>query len=262
METTISSLLVGQMRIEYLKLRRHVVLGAVIVTPLIGIGIGVLDILHDTGNSLNASRVIWKRMYLAFWIPWIAALLPTVTSFYVSALMHLEHADNHWKHLVTYPAPMWGTCAAKMIYASLLSGFSTILYSVGWAFFWMVLSKINPDFVSSGPPSRQIVSIAAAAWLASLLIIPLQTWISARITGVGIQMLLAIMCLFAGIALFNPDSLLSYLYPWTLCLSTGQSFAAKHNSWLPALVGLLGGICAGVVVSWRLSRNGGAVLVR
>lgn len=261
MKSIVLRLIVAQFRTEYVKIRQHFVFKVAIGAPLAVAGVGVLDLMHSqmTGFSEHA---LWQRMYSAFWIPWLAALLPLLTSFNIVALVNFEHKGKHWKHLVTYPAPIGGLCAVKMMYASFLSLVSTGLYCLASILAWVLFVKVTPELHGFGPPVVHIFAVGARAWLASLFIIPVQAWLSVVIPGNGPLSLIAIICLVLGIALFDPESRLSYLYPWTLCLSTGELYGAHHNPDLPALVGILGGASVGAIVCWIVEKKERYAVVR
>ncbi len=243
----------AQFRTESIKIRGSAVLIAVFAAPVAMLVAGILDLVQmATKYNIPASALPWRDVYGAFWVPWAAAILPLLTSFYATSLVNLEHTGNHWEQLRTYPVQQWGFFVSKMVYGACLAGLSTALYSVGWLLVWIALSK-----GLAGLHLTAILAAASRAWFASWLLIPVQTWISAKIRGTGVPLLITVILMVIGLALLDADSKARYVYPWTLCTYTMDLRGADHNLLLPAIVGALGGIAGAWLVSWRLGREKG-----
>ncbi len=86
------------------------------------------------------------------------------------------------------------------------------------------------------------------------LLVVIQSWLSAQISGFGTTVAIGAVGLIFGYMLISiSEGTLSRWYPWTLPISTSPA-GSQYSTLIPALFGFLGGLLLGVLACLDLDR--------
>ena len=141
-------------------------------------------------------------------------------------------------------------------------GCSFLVLVLGFVGGVLIFSGISGLHLASSIPWVEIVTMAGKAYLASWMMMAIQTWFSMRFSGVaaagiGFASLVAGFILLGIVARHGEMfSSLSSCYPWMLAFRT-LSLGPRdlHSTSLPAVFGCVGGVLVGALACWDLARR-------
>jgi len=166
---------------EMLKLKRTLALWLAIIIPSI-IALLQFSIILFRGQSYlqNAEDPkLWLGRQTIFF--WTLLALPLFITLETALLAGLEHSQNNWKHLFVLPVPRSNIYAAKQT-AGLILVFISFVALVGYIFLSEIgLAILKPELgFNLNLPWLPILKHAALAYVGSLLLIVLHTWVGLR----------------------------------------------------------------------------------
>jgi hypothetical protein len=246
---------------EAIKLRRTLALWIVLLTPAIVCAMELVSMLNsDSLPSGNASAA-WHDLLLGGWGWWLALIAPMLISFEAAALANLEHGGKLWKQLFAFPIPRWSVYATKMLFCGLLIGVSFLALLLGFVGDVLIVSGVRGWHLASAIPVGELLIVTGKAYLACWSMIAIQSWISARFSGIaaaGIGFAAVVVGFVLGFILGHRGqmSALSSFYPWMLAFRT-ITFDPRdfHGTLFPAVLGCIGGIVLGATACWDLARR-------
>lgn len=243
---------------EAIKLRRSVPLLMALLAPLLAILLELAAVFGRFAPPLGNSEAKWRALLSSGWGAWMGLCLPVLIAFEAACLAGVEHAGKHWKQLFAFPIPRWSFYATKMLFCGALAWIGILIAVPGYICDVLIYSAVNGLGLASSIPWPEILSAAGKACLASCLLIAIQTWISARISGIAMPVGIGLAALMIGFML-RPigDGKIAAWYPSMLPIATLATNNPRdlHDTLLPAVFGLFGGILAGALVCWDLARR-------
>ncbi|MCJ7582145.1 MAG: ABC transporter permease [Candidatus Aminicenantes bacterium] len=200
---------------EIIKLKHTLALWLAVIIPMI-IALLQFSIILFRGQSYlqNAEDpMLWLGRQTIFF--WTFLALPLFITLETALLAGLEHSQNNWKHLFALPVPRSMIYATKQTAGLSIVGIS-FLALVGYIFLMEIgLAFIKPELgFNLNLPWLQILKHSALAYIGSLLLIVLHTWVGLRWHSFVVAMSFGISMTVIGLLLINADW--ARFYPWTL----------------------------------------------
>ena len=244
---------------EAMKLRRTAAWWVAVLTPVVMVFLGLLNLLSRRGfYMVGGPAALAHDLLLGEWQVW-AVLAPVLISFETAALINLETGGQHWKQLFAFPAPRWNYFAAKMLLCGCVIAVSFAIFAVGSVGDLLIVSAGRGLDLAGSMPWVLMVTMGMKAYAACWLIIVIQIWISGRISGYAFPIGIGLFALvFGGMLVGMNRDAFSWWYPWTLPVSTlpaGSRDPAVRDTLTPALFGAGAGVVASVFACWDLGRR-------
>lgn len=164
---------------EALKAKRTLFLAAILLAPLLVI---LLQMAISWRQMHHGPPVrIWDAMAVTALSVWAVFLLPLLVTLEAALLAAMEHGERQWKHLFALPVSRAAVYAAKFIAVAAAALLSTLVLAALVLALGLALQAVAPELlVRTEPPVRWIVKKALLMWVASLLLVAVQTWVSLR----------------------------------------------------------------------------------
>lgn len=256
------------LRAERLKLKGTLAFWLTLIAPAV---VTILEFLVIFGNrdyyavrGAQADWDAWSQFCTQVMVMWSLLMMPLFVTLETALAAQLDHAARAWKHLFSLPISRGAFYAAKQLGGMALIGISLIalvVFSIlaGWG-----LRLVVPGAGFEDPiPVAAIASFAMFTYLASWLVISIQTWVAQRwpsfvvASGVGIAMTII------GVIVIQSDY--AGYYPWTLPVLVANGFNSRINPlnileegvrpWRELAAGSLGGLIVAVVGGWDVVRR-------
>ncbi len=244
-------------RTEALKLQRTVALWLAVAAPVLAIILQLIILFDRISFPIGDAGTVWRNLLQNGWGFWLGFFVPMLVSFEAASLANLEHREKQWKQLFAFPVPRWSIYAIKMLFCGLLVGASFLIVVPGFVGDVLIFSWARGFPLASAIPWSEIVNTAGKAYVASWLVIVIQSWLSVRFAGIASPVCIGFAALVIGVVLipFQKGSFSSW-YPWTLPLRTFQANPRDlHNTALPAVFGCVGGVVLGALACRDLARR-------
>ena len=243
---------------EAIKLRRSVPLLLAVLAPVFAVLLELASVFNRLSPPFGNAAAQWRVLLQSGWGVWMGLCLPVLIAFEAACLANLEHAGKQWKQLFALPVPRWSFYATKMLFCGLLAWISMLIAVPGYVADVLIYSAVHGLGLASSIPWTEILSTAGRAGLASCLLIAIQTWISARLSGIAMPVGIGLAGLVVGLMLVPiADGALASWWPWALPFRTLPTSNPRtlHDTMLPVLLGFLGGTLTGAFVCWNLARH-------
>jgi len=203
---------------EALKLRGTLALWMCLIAPS---SVVVLYVLQLTFVSYDrrppmASAQAWELFAGGVLALWTLLMQPLFLTLEAALLAGLEHANQQWKHLLALPLPRGVHYLAKLLALMAMAALAmTVLCLLialgGWA-----LSYLQPLTGITGPPPWAfILPRIAMGYIAALLMIAIQTWVSVRWRSFTVAVSFGMTATVAG-SLIGQSERFGHWYPWTM----------------------------------------------
>jgi ABC-2 type transport system permease protein len=166
---------------EILKLKRTNALRMVFIAPLAVTTLVTFLAANVTTLLLNQRTELWITLTRLVLIFWAILMLPLYVTLETALVAGVDHADNHWKILLTRPVPRWTFYAAKLFVVVMMAIASMVILVGGIVVAGLVLPKLQPDLrFAPVIPIAQIARKAAQVFGLALLLVAIQHWVSLR----------------------------------------------------------------------------------
>jgi lantibiotic transport system permease protein len=240
---------------ENLKLRRTLALWLAVIAPL-SVTLLQFGIFSQNGPGyLRADVAPWMWICQSNLVLWSLIMLPLFVTLEIALLANMEHANRTWKKLFALPVPRWMTIAAKQFTALKLIALSMVML---WAFTLLMgfaLQAVDPGFGLTGaPPWASLLGYSALVFLASWLMIAINTWVALRWQNFVVASAFGIIATVAGMVVIHSD-LLGPFYPWAIPGMVGNLYNEGRILWREILVGCAGGVGVFLLSNLALSRR-------
>lgn len=240
------SALMRALSAEALKLKGTLALWMCLVAPAV---VTVLFVLQFAARSSSTAPVApdpaqaWQVFGQSVLGLWAFLMLPLFVTLEAALLAGLEHADRQWKHLLALPLPRGAHYLAKLAALAALVGLAFLalvaLVPVGG----YALMLLKPEFGIGGPPPWAfLLRSVALCYLASLLVVALQLWISVRWRSFTIAVSVGMSATVMGF-LIGQSERYGHWYPWSMPM---QVFGGK-GQWVEFV--LVASLAGGLVVA-------------
>lgn len=240
---------------EWLKLKRTLALWLAPLAPLVIVALQVAIILE---------RSEWYRQhpYADPWgeyagqtvFLWTMLMLPLFVTLETALLANVEHGNQQWKHLFALPIPRGSIYMAKLFSGMLLIGLSMVALVAEIVLSGLGLRLLVPGLGLEAPvPWLMLLKWVGLAYLASWLIIAIQTWVGLRWHSFVVPTAVGIGAMVVGIVLFQSDW--GQWYPWTLPGFVAHNLEEGLAPVAEVLVGSLGGMLVALLGCWNVVRR-------
>ncbi len=239
---------------EIVKLRRTLALWMTLLAPLLVVLFQFLNFLERGRFVVRPDSDAWSLFVSGGVSIWGLFMLPLLIALETALLGAVEHNQRAWKHLFALPAPRWTVILAKQIVALLavLTGSAVLVAGLGLA--GAALGSIRPELglsaAAAGPALAHAARAAGLAFLASWLVVAIQSWVAMRWPSTALALGVGVAGTF--FALFAAGSAKLRFYPWALPLYASSS---REGGPTALSLGLAGGVIAAALVTWELGRR-------
>ena len=240
---------------EQLKLKRTLALWLAPLAPLVIIGLQMAIVLERTeyyraqGNSDAWIEYGGQTAFL-----WTVLLLPLFITLETALLANLEHGNGQWKHLFALPVPRGAIYAAKQVSAMVIIGLSMAALYVYTVLSGLALRLLVPGLGFEAPvPWWDFFRYIGLAYLASLLILAVHTWVALRWHSFVVASAVGIAAMVVAVVVMQSDW--GAWYPWTLPALVAYGLEAGEKILSLLLAGSLGGIAAALLGGWDVVRR-------
>jgi len=240
---------------EMLKTRRTLAVWMTVLTPMVVCSIQLVILLR-WGKPVGTEKLdAWKTSISQCNLLWVLLVLPLFITLETALLAHAEHAEKQWKHLFALPVPRWAFYAAKWLVGAGLVLLGQIFLVIGEIAIGYLAGWLEPALgFGPFPPFWWTVRILSLAYLISLIVLSIHTWVALRFhsftVAVGVGMAAAV-----ANAMVNSSEDALHFFPWLL---PGNALHhAEAIAWLPwaLTVGIVGGIALAVAGGWDVTRR-------
>jgi lantibiotic transport system permease protein len=235
---------------EVLKLKRTIALWMVFIAPMVVVTLQFM-MLWKRGERFTAGREIWPIMVNGSYSLWAVLMLPLFITLETALLAGIEHSQRSWKHLFALPVPRSTIYVAKVLVATAMIGASCVILALGSAAAGFALDGLLPKAIVGPVPWNDVLTGAAAMFLASWLLIALHSWVALRwpsfalASGVG-------MAMTVGTAMVANSARWWKFYPWAFPM---HATLGNDNTPLALTLGAFGGIVIAVLGCWDVTRR-------
>lgn len=184
---------------EAFKLRRTLGLRMTAAAPVFAILLELPMLFNRRAFPVGDASTVWRSLYRGGWLFWIGFFVPVLVAFEAASLANVEHRGKQWKQLFASPIPRWSVYAVKMLFCGLLVGASFAIVVPGLVGDVLIYSAANGYRMAPAIPWSEVVDWAGRAWLASWLVVVLQSWLSVRFTGIAPPVGIALAGLVLGV---------------------------------------------------------------
>src|SRR5437773_3657810 len=237
---------------ESLKLKRTLALRLAIWCPTV-IVLLVFGIYAGRSEKIGDANLLTGFAQLILTI-WTIILFPLYTALVAALIAAVEHQNETWKHLLVLPVDRSTIFVAKWIAGIGLLLLSSLVLATSVVATAEALRLMKPAWSSSPLPSVMIFRGVLLSSCAAGFLFSIQMWISLRWRSFLPGIVVAVIALaLMFIAIPRGFAMFGSVFPWSLPAMA----MAPHNPYRQVAVGVgsLGGVLAGAVACWRLSRR-------
>jgi ABC-2 type transport system permease protein len=166
---------------EILKLKRTNALRMVIIAPLAVIALVTFLVGNVTTLILNQRIELWQSLTRITLIFWSILMMPLYVTLETALVAGVDHAENHWKILITRPVPRWTFYTVKLFVVGAMTLLSMAILVCGLVAAGLILPKLQHDLhFATVIPIRQIIQKASEVFGLAFLLLAIQHWVSLR----------------------------------------------------------------------------------
>jgi ABC-2 type transport system permease protein len=232
---------------ELLKLKRTLAFRVIFIAPLL---VALLQFFVLLKGQFPPEFKLWVMLPRTTLTIWAIFMMPLLITLETSLINGIEHSDKHWKHIFALPIRRHTVYLAKFVITQALIAGSTLILCLLTVLVGLASARVRPELANPGPvPYGWIAKYALLVWLASWLIIAIQTWVSIRWSTFTVALGAGIGGTF--FALFAASARLGKYYPWLLPLNVLTDERMVAALWL----GVVGGVVAVVAGCFEFARR-------
>lgn len=203
---------------EALKIRGTLALWMCLIAPATVVTLYVLQLTfvsYDTRPPMAAADA-WKAFAGGALALWILLMQPLFVTLEAALLAGLEHGNHQWKHLLALPLPRGVHYLAKLLALTGMVALAIIALCLLIALGGWVLGYLQPNFgIGGAPPWAFLLPRMAQGFLAALLMVALQIWVSIRWRSFTVAVSFGMVATVAGY-LIGQSARFAHWYPWTM----------------------------------------------
>ena len=235
---------------EALKLKGTLALWMCFIAPAV---VAVLYILQIWASRLPPGAAghapdpaqAWQMYCQSVLALWAFLMLPLFVTLEAALLAGLEHGDRQWKHLLALPLPRSAHYLSKLAALAMLVALAFLALVVLVPLGGLALMVVKPAFGIAGPPPWEyLLRGLGACYLASLLMLSIQCWVSVRWSSFTVAVSVGMSATVMGF-LIGQSERFGHWYPWSMPV---QVLAGK-GQWLEFVVvaGVVGGLAVALL---------------
>jgi hypothetical protein len=243
---------------EILKLKRTNAVRMVIVAPLAVLGLVTFLAGNVTTLILNQRVELWLSLTRITLIFWAILMMPLYVTLETALVAGVDHAENHWKTLLSRPVPRWTFYAVKLLVVGVMTLLSMTILVCGIVAAGLILPKLQQDLhFAPVIPIRQIVQKASEVFGLAFLLLAIQHWVSLRWRSFTVSVSFGIVGMVVGYGMLftarggSPG--FAIYCPWSFPMMTLVNPPADVTPLLWTSVAL--GVAWSVVGCWEFSRR-------
>jgi hypothetical protein len=246
---------------EFLKLKRSWAFTLSVAAPLsatLFIFVATMSVSKGTWNDVwiyYLRGVVWS---------WLLMLTPLYVALLAALLANTDHSAGTWKLLLSQPISRAPLYIAKLAVGLVLMAGSQIVLAVSAIGTGFLLRRLRPQIgsYSQGIEIPHLLAMLALAYLAGMLILAIQTWLSMRSANFALSLGIAIFSVVPSILGMRREILQKtwpWLYPFDAVRIAGlQSRDAVQHFWSAGhlvLISLIGATLVTALGLWDFSRR-------
>ena len=214
--------LVRVLHAEGLKLKRTIALKMVVIAPVALVLLIGFITSQAPFSTLRRSRGgnDWTELTRLTLVLWTLLLLPLFMALETALVAGLDHAENHWKNLLTRPVPRWTFYVTKLlvVFAMIVAGTTVLICAIIVA--GLALPKLQPE-LHFGSPIPFMTMFAKGAEVVGLVFLALtiQHWVSLRSRAFSVTTAVGIIAMITGyliVAGLRDSNTWPRYFPWAL----------------------------------------------
>ncbi len=257
--------LVRAVRAERLKLKGTLALWLAAIAPAVVLAVEALAIYGRREYYLNRGLAdAWGDLAMQTMVLWCLVMLPLFVALETALVAQLEHGNQQWKHLCALPISRGALYTAKQLGGMALIGISLVMLVAFTLICGVMLRFLIPNIgFEASPPLGEIGEFAAFVFLASWLMISIQTWVAQRWSSFVVASAVGVAMTTIGVIVIQ--SRYAGYYPWTLPILVANGFseyihplnvlAEGVRPVKELLIGSVGGVVTAVLGGWNLTRR-------
>lgn len=200
---------------ELLKLKRTLAFKLAIIIPAMMVLLQFFVALSRGATFMNQieNPTLWFGQQTIFM--WSFLMLPLFVCLETTLICGMDHTGNNWKHLFVLPLSRSALYTAKQFSCLLVVAMGQAVLVLLLILAELFLAWISPELKISWPvPWLLFANQALQAFLGSLLIVALHTWVAMRWPSFVVSVGLGIVMTIVGLIIMNSGW--SPYFPWTL----------------------------------------------
>jgi hypothetical protein len=237
-----------------LKMKRTLAFWLALIAPAVIVATNVGIYAQRGRIAAPEGTAVWVWFGQMNIVVWGLLMMPLFITLETGLVGNMEHASGHWKHLNTLPVPRSLLYVGKLFSGMSLIGLSCLSLVVTLVAGGKLLELVRPGIgLADQPPWGPMLLFAGMIFLGSWLVTAIQTWISLRWKSFVVSSAVGIALTVAGV--FVSNAAWGSFWPWALPGAIANEFNEGVILVPELLVGALGGLAAGVLGSWDVSRR-------
>ncbi len=225
---------------ELMKLRRTLASWMIFAAPLLVLLLQFMLFHQRAAYFSRDHKPLWDTLQRNSLALWSILMLPLYITLQTALLAGLEHTEDRWRSLLTYPVPRWAIYWAKLIMPVLMVGVSSFVLSFGSIAAGLLLRDVKPELLFPDPaPWGRAAQDAALTLVAALLVITIHHWVSLRFRTFAASIGFGISACVVSFMLAN-SNVYGPWWPWCLPLQLlAQNPVNASNAILYSSIGAL-----------------------
>jgi hypothetical protein len=201
-----------------------------------------LSLVRIPEHAVRDPARAWLQLTQSVLALWLFLMLPLFVTLQSALLAGLEHGERQWKHLLALPVPRSVHYLAKLLMMAGMLAAAFIVLVLLIPVGGLVLMAVKPALGLSGSPDwRWLLAMAAKAYVASLFLVALQTWVAVRWRSFTVAVSVGMTATVAGF-LIGQSERFGHWYPWTMPLQV-MAGEGRYTGFVVA-AGIVGGLAA------------------
>lgn len=226
---------------EILKLRRTPVLPMLVLAPYVVTLFFFLFAFYDGERFLSEGEA-WTWLGDSSFTFWSLIVLPMWTAIVTAQVAAVEHRAEGFKHLFTLPVRRMTLYLAKQTLCWLLAGAACLGLAMAIVVLGLVLRMLRPGLgFEEALPGGRLLALAGTAFLASLFLVALHTWLALQRADVATPIATGFLATASVLALSGLDAGLTPYHPWAYPSELVGSWVSGEVELVWAAVGVAGG---------------------
>lgn len=245
-------MLVRALSADVLKLKRTLAVWMTLIAPAVVVILQVL-VVYFRPAFMARYPDAWMAFATHVAELWTVLMLTLFLTLETALVSNLEHAERHWKHLLSMPIQRWSVYISKfLIVLSLVISATLALIAftiAGGVFLGFARPELHMQML---PPVGGILLLHAKAFLAAILAITLQHWVSLRWQSFTVAMSVGMSAMVIGFVIANSQRW-GLWYPWAM--PHRVMTAPSEIGMYVLLASAVGGVLALAGGCWSFSRQ-------
>ncbi|MDX2151778.1 MAG: ABC transporter permease [Bryobacteraceae bacterium] len=199
---------------EIHKLRRTLAVWVVFAAPFVIVLLQFL-MFHQRAEYFATKGVLWPTLANNCAGMWGVLMLPLFITLETSLLAGLEHAEKHWRHLLSLAIdPAWFYLAKLVVVLGMVAAAQAVVASltIGAG---LLLRTLKPGLQFPDPiPFELVFGSSLRLYLSALLIVAIHHWVSLRWPSYAFSLGFGMCAMVAGFLIMQSPRYAPW-FPWT-----------------------------------------------